>query len=75
MLVRVKQTNGITYACNSLTEALEELKEVYGADIVTEGDIRKGAVLVWADAESAENDDGARAVAKITKISKILENL
>lgn len=60
MLVRVKQSNGTTNAYNSPTEALTALKEVYGQDIVTEGDIRKGAVLVWADAESAANDDGAR---------------
>jgi len=54
-------------------EALERVRAVYGADceIGHDGDLTDGGdrTLVWSDEDTARNDDGSRAVAKITRWS------
>lgn len=55
----------------SYADAIRVLKAEYGDDIVTADweahtpDSER--MLVWADEESAENDDGAKAVAEIIR--------
>jgi len=53
-------------AFRDLDEALAALRKVFGNAIETEGELEEGAVLVWRDLESSKDDDGARAVARIT---------
>ena len=63
----IRHSHGLTESAPSYHEAIEALREVYGPDIVTEGDTDCGArVLVWQDEEAARDDDGVRAVAMIT---------
>ena len=54
-------------------EALERVRAVYGADceIGHDGDIEDGGerTLVWGSAKIAQDDDGSRACAKITRWS------
>ena len=54
-------------------EALERVRAVYGAncEIGHDGDLTDGGdrTLVWDSAEIAEDDDGSRACAKITRWS------
>lgn len=66
-MIKVKHAHGQTDTFADLDEALAGLREVYGDEIETEGEISEGRVLVWRDAASAENDDGARACARITE--------
>lgn len=52
-------------------EALDRVRAVYGDDceIGHDGDLEEGGdrTLVWSDEDTAHNDDGSRAVAKITR--------
>jgi hypothetical protein len=54
---------------DTLDEALDALREVYGDDIEVDGtedlDQSHGRALVWRDEADSVDDDGARAVASI----------
>lgn len=65
-MITVKHSHGLTEKFATLATALTALSSVYGADVVTDGSLSEGRVLVWADDASASNDDGARAVAVIS---------
>lgn len=67
---KITHSHGQTERADSYEEALASLRQVYGAAIETEGDPAdlEASVLVWRDAASAENDDGARAVARIKPV-------
>ena len=62
----IKHSHGQTDYADSLDAALAQLREVYGDEIETEGDLEGNSrILVWQDEESARDDDGQRAVASI----------
>ena len=67
---RVIHAHGVTEpAVDTFDEAVASVRSVYGAAaaIGHAGDIADGGerTLVWSDDESAEDDDGSRAVAEI----------
>lgn len=67
---RVIHAHGTTEPrVDTYEEAVASVRATYGADcaIGHAGDIADSGerTLVWADDESAENDDGSRAVAEI----------
>lgn len=64
---RVQHSHGATEEHDTYEQALAGLRGVYGSEIEVEGDPDDvhARVLVWSDAEAAENDDGARAVASV----------
>ena len=69
--VLVKQDNGITYTCDSLEEAIDALREVYGEAIGERVVLGVSRVFVWRDAHDAANDeDGSRACATISQLIK-----
>lgn len=70
---RITHSHGLTEQHETYDQALSALKEVYGPAIQTEGDPDDLAarVLVWHDAESARDDDGARAVAAVKPLQAI----
>lgn len=76
----VKHSHGTTTRHASWEDAIAGLREVYGDDLVaydTEGwecsdgepAVWDGRVLVWRDEQSSVDDDGARAVASISRYS------
>lgn len=72
IVYRVTDAHGLTFPARypDFESALDALRSVYGQGIVYEGepDDVHGRILVWTDDASAENDDGARAVASIKPI-------
>ena len=65
-MITIKHAHGTTETVDTFNNALVALREVYGVDIVVDAeDIVFGRGLVWRDEESAQNDDGSRAVASL----------
>jgi hypothetical protein len=72
MSFSIKHSHGQTDSgFETYESALDAVRSVYGQDceIGHDGDISEGGerTLVWSDAESAANDDGARAVCSIVR--------
>jgi len=65
----IKHSHGITeYGYATYDDAVSAVRSVYrSASIGHSGDLQDsgGYTLVWADEESAQDDDGSRAVARI----------
>jgi len=69
MTYTINYTGGSTDSHDTYEGAVAAVESIYGeAEIGHDGDLSDGGerTLCWADAEDAENDDGARAVASIT---------
>jgi hypothetical protein len=68
---KVSHSHGLVENVDTYEEACELVRSVYGADaeIGHDGDIAEGGerTLCWRTEADAENDDGARACASITK--------
>lgn len=65
---RVTYSHGLTEAFDTYASACAAVRAVYrSAAIGHDGDITHGGerTLCWADATTAKNDDGSRAIASI----------
>lgn len=69
-MIKISYATGTTETHNDLDAALVALRSVFGDGIVVDGldNLPNGSALVWRDEEAAENDDGARAVARIKEL-------
>ena len=65
---RLTYSHGQTETFGTYAAACAAVRAVYRSAVIGhEGDIARGGerTLVWADAETAKNDDGSRAIASI----------
>lgn len=66
--VKARHSHGRTERFTDLNAAMASLREIYGDEIVTEGNVEEGRILVWQDEAAAVDDSGARAVATIALV-------
>ena len=70
-MYQIELVGGTTSTCDTYAAAIAVVRLEY-PDAVTshDGDLSDGGdrTLCWADADDADNDDGAKAIASITRV-------